>query len=157
MFAKVIDLYDPSLYDIPIEPYRQPEKMTLEEQVDHKVKYEFEVRMIREENDRRRAVRQRLFNDPDYKFEQRLAEIRRKTQAGEFPDKLIDESISQSLCDPNSYVRRYAMSKYGFKQNDLTSFAQAKQPLSQQVKNDANIHDRQVEKVLRKLKTELKH
>lgn len=47
-------------------------------------------------------------------FEIKLAEIRRKARDGEFPDELVDKSISKAMCDPNSYVRRYALSKYGF-------------------------------------------
>lgn len=92
-----------------------PPGISFEEQIECKIKYEFECRLIRNENEKRKRERERRSRDPDIDFELKLAEIRRKAADGEFPDKLVDTSISQTMCDPNSYVRRYALSKYGFR------------------------------------------
>jgi len=92
-----------------------PEMLTFEEQLEISIKYEFDCRLIKEENARRAKEREKRSKDPDAAFEFRLAEIRRRTEKGIFPDELIDEMITQTLCDPNSYVRRYALLKYGFK------------------------------------------
>lgn len=133
-----------------------PEMLTFEEQLEISIKYEFDCRLIKEENARRAKEREKRSKDPDAAFEFRLAEIRRRTEKGIFPDELIDEMITQTLCDPNSYVRRYALLKYGFKQTDLQTFALSARSLADRVKLDDRIHEEEVEKVLQRLKKELK-
>ena len=100
--------------------------------------------------------RERRKNDPDLQFEIKLSEIRRKARAGEFPDELIDKTISKTMCDPNSYVRRYALSKYGFVQSDLTAFEPKAETLAQKIKTNETVFSNEIQKVVVKLKKELK-
>lgn len=101
----------------------EAELASFDQRIDHMLRYEFTTRMIKEENKRRKEKRDQLNLQPDSAFEMMLAEIRRKTRAGIFPDQLIDKTISQTLCDPNSFVRKFALSTYGFTQADLQPFA----------------------------------
>jgi len=61
--------------------------------------------------------------------------------AGEFPDELVDKAISQTMCDPKSYVRRYALQKYGFLQKDLSPFMHEVKTLAHLVKTDETVYN----------------
>jgi hypothetical protein len=125
---------DPELVDIDIEPYVKPHGLTTEQQIEHRLEYEFNARLTKDENERRRKEREKRIKSPDEAFEFKLALIRQRFADGVFPDKLVDEAISEALCDPNSYTRKYALSKYAFKGADLQTFAQDHQSLSYLVK-----------------------
>ena len=48
------DADDPAFYDIPILPYVPEPGLTFNETMEHRIKYEFNCRLIRNENENRR-------------------------------------------------------------------------------------------------------
>lgn len=43
-------------------------------------------------------------------------------EVGNYPTEVVDKNLTQNLADGTSDFRSYARNKFGFQQNDLTSF-----------------------------------
>ncbi len=43
-------------------------------------------------------------------------------EVGNYPTEIVDKNLTQNLADGTSDFRNYARNKFGFQQNDLTSF-----------------------------------